>query len=113
MVIDSSPAFLAARSNAMLLYQPGVPPRVSVGSFSKETPIVSAPYSKAAVMRLASPYPVEHPKTRTKDGPLPPSFTVFVFLFAFWETAYAICSSVSFAHPAGCALMQMLLRIIG
>ena len=47
------------------------------------TPIVSAPYSKAAEMRLASPYPVEQPRTRTFFGAYPPSAAVFVPRFAF------------------------------
>ena len=112
-VTDASPSFFAARSKAALLYQPGVPPFVSVPAFSNETPIVSAPYSNAATMRLASPYPVEQPSTSTVFGPAPPSFAPLMPRFSFCVLIYAISFSVSFAQPTGCALIQILLRTIG
>ena len=63
------PAFAASISKAAELYQPGEAVFPSVGSFSKNTPIVAASEPKAAVILEAKPKPVEAPITKTLLGP--------------------------------------------
>jgi hypothetical protein len=62
------PILPASISNARLLYQPALPVLLAEGSRSSDTPMVSAPPAKVATMRLARPYPVEHPSTATRFG---------------------------------------------
>ena len=80
------------------MYQPADAVRLPEAGFSKKMPSVPAPPPKAAVMRDASPYPVDAPITRTRLGAL---------LMGPWACTNRICSLTLAAQPTGCAVVQM------
>ena len=86
-----------------LLYQPALPGLLSDGALSKETPSVPEPHPKAAVIREASPYPVEQPTISAFLGPV----------IVSRPRTYSICALTFVAQPTGWAVVHIKPRMRG